>query len=207
MQSPSKPASLREYAVLAGILVTTFAVLSLSPVTTSTDSAWTFHIATSILREHNVDLNEYRPIINLQLDYRMRVIGGHIYSYYPVATPLLVTPAVWLVNEIYPLTHRTDFYAYLAQHAPDVRTANLEKLIASAIVAPFGRNPVPDRAAPAASAWVTGCNLDIRLRNVDVVYRQPGALATRPISAFPQRRPVFDFCLLPTEHLSSFGSD
>jgi hypothetical protein len=135
MQSPSKSGGLREYAVLAGILLATFAVYALSPVTTSTDSAWTFHIASSILRQRNVDLDEYRPIINLQLDYRMRVIGGHIYSYYPVATPLLVTPIVWLTNEIYPLTHRTDFYAYLAEHAPDAHTANLEKLIASGIVA------------------------------------------------------------------------
>src|SRR5574341_835195 len=124
-----------EYALLAGIVTLAFAVYALSPVTTSTDSAWTFHLATSILREHNIDLDEYKGIIDLQLDYRMRVINGHIYSYYPIATPLLVAPAVWAINLLYPASHTTDFYTYLAQHAPDDRTARLEKLVASGIVA------------------------------------------------------------------------
>ncbi len=123
------------YALLLFVFIVTFALQALSPVTTSTDSAWTFHVAASLLREHNFNLDEYRSIINLKLDYRMRVINGHIYSYYPVATPLLVAPLVWLINVLYPLSHPTDFYTYLAQHAPDERTARLEKLIASGIVA------------------------------------------------------------------------
>ena len=65
----------------------------------------------------------------------MRVFNGHIYSYCPIATPLLVTPFVWLINKVYPLFYQTDFYTYLARHAPDNRTAKLEKLIASGIVA------------------------------------------------------------------------
>jgi hypothetical protein len=104
-------------------------------VTTSTDSAWTFHVAASILREGNINLDEYRSVIDLKADYRLRLIGGHVYSYYPVATPLLVVPVVWLANAVYPLAHTTDFYAYLTTHAPDSRTARLEKLCASAIVA------------------------------------------------------------------------
>ena len=123
------------YPALLALVLLTFAVQALSPVTTSTDSAWTFHVAASLLREHNFSLDEYSSIINLQLDYRMRVIDGHIYSYYPVATPLLVSPVVWLVEILYPISHPTDFYSYLAQHAPDERTARLEKLIASGIVA------------------------------------------------------------------------
>ncbi len=123
------------YCLLLVVFIVTFGLQAISPVTTSTDSAWTFHIATSLLREGNFNLDEYRSIIDLKLDYRMRVINGHIYSYYPVATPLLVAPVVWLVNVLYPLSHPTDFYTYLAQHAPDERTARLEKLIASGIVA------------------------------------------------------------------------
>lgn len=121
-------------ALITVFIVSVTAYL-LSPVTTSTDSAWTFHVAASILREGNFNLDEYRQIIDLKLDYRMRVVDGHIYSYYPVATPLLVTPVVWIVNELYPLSHPTDFYRYLAEHAPDERTARLEKLVASGIVA------------------------------------------------------------------------
>jgi hypothetical protein len=121
--------------VVAGIFVCTLALQVLSPVTTSTDSAWTFHVSGSILREANINLDEYRSLMDLDVDYRLRVIGGHIYSYYPVATPLLVAPVVWLANVVYPLTHTTDFYTYLATHAPDGRTARLEKLCASVVVA------------------------------------------------------------------------
>jgi hypothetical protein len=125
----------REAIVLAGILICTFVLQALSPVTTSTDSAWTFHVSASMLREANINLDEYRSLMDLNVDYRLRVIGGHIYSYYPVATPLLVVPVVWLANAVYPIAHSTDFYTYLATHAPDSRTARLEKLCASAIVA------------------------------------------------------------------------
>jgi len=119
--------------VLAAIILACCAVYILSPVTTSTDSAWTFHVAASILRQGNVDLDEYRGIIDLQLDYRMREANGHIYYYYPMATPLLLTPAVWLINQVYPLVYPTDFYSYLATHAPNTHTAKLEKILASGI--------------------------------------------------------------------------
>ncbi len=65
----------------------------------------------------------------------MREFGGHIYSYYPIATPLLVSPVVWLINKLYPMVYPTDFYTYLEQHAPNSHTARMEKLIASVIVA------------------------------------------------------------------------
>jgi hypothetical protein len=129
-----KHLSLRPYLLFTSIAIITFSIQALCPVTTSTDSAWTFHLAASFLREHNFDLDEYRSIIDLQLDYRMRVVGGHIYSYYPVATPLLVAPTVWFTNKIYPLFYPTDFYTYLARHAPNNHTANMEKLLASGIV-------------------------------------------------------------------------
>ena len=124
-----------EALIVSMVVLLSYAVYVLSPVTTSTDSAWTLHLAASILRQHNVNLDEYRPLINLQLDYRMREFGGHIYYYYPAATPLLVTPAVWIINKVFALVYPTDLYAYLDGHAPDSRTAKLEKLIASGIVA------------------------------------------------------------------------
>jgi hypothetical protein len=121
--------------VLPVILLVTYAVYFFSPVTTSTDSAWTFHMAASIIQEHNINLDEYGPLMKLPVEYRVRAVDNHIYSYYPVATPLLVTPAVWLINKVYPLIYPTDFYTYLATHAPDSRTAKLEKVLAAGIVA------------------------------------------------------------------------
>src|SRR5512146_1442431 len=117
------------------ICLLTLTLHALSPVTTSTDSAWTFHLAASVLQQHNFDLDEYRKLVDPNGDYRLREYGEHLYSYYPIATPLLVAPAVWLINSLYPLNHPTDFYQYLSSHAPDERTARLEKLLASGIVA------------------------------------------------------------------------
>jgi len=124
-----------ERLALLGLAVLTFAVHAASPVTTSTDSAWTFHVAASILKEGDVDLDEYRPLMDLDLDYRLRSIGEHVYYYYPSATPLLVTPVVLLTNAVLRTSRSTDFFGYLAAHGPDDRTARLEKLVASALVA------------------------------------------------------------------------
>ena len=132
----AQKAALRTEAIIVSIVIVMVAAIYIvSPVTTSTDSAWTFHVAASILQQHNVNLDEYRPLMDLSVDYRLRQVNGHIYSYYPVATPLLVTPAVWLINALYPLAYPADFYSYLLAHAPDMRTARLEKLIAAVIVA------------------------------------------------------------------------
>lgn len=120
---------------LLGLLLVTFVVHAASPVTTSTDSAWTFHVAASILREHDIDLDEYRPLMDLDLDYRLRLVDDHVYYYYPAGVPLLVTPVVLLANAVLPRLRGSDFFAYLNTHAPDDRTARLEKLAASAFVA------------------------------------------------------------------------
>jgi hypothetical protein len=113
----------------------TFVIHAASPVTTSTDSAWTFHVAASILKEHNLDLDEYRGLMDIGLDYRLRLVDDHVYYYYPAATPLLVVPLVVFANAVLPTLRGTDFFAYLSTHGPDDRTARLEKLAASAIVA------------------------------------------------------------------------
>ncbi len=133
MPLPAVRGSRADAIVLPAIIIAFWVIYALSSVTTSTDSAWTFHVAASILQQHNINLDEYRNLIDLKLDYRMRVVDAHIYSYYPVATPLLVTPAVWLINKLYPLIYPTDFYTYLQTHPPDTRTARLEKLLASGI--------------------------------------------------------------------------
>lgn len=117
------------------IFLLAFAVYALSPATTSTDSAYTFHIAASILQDGDIVLDEYSHLMDLKNDYRVIVVRDHIYSYYPSAIPLLAVPAVWAANIFFPLHYPTDFYTYLKEHKPDQRTAKLEKLIASLICA------------------------------------------------------------------------
>lgn len=134
VDQPSLQTSADRRVVFAVVLFT-FVLHAISPVTTSTDSAWTFHVAASILQEADVDLDEYRPVMDLDLDYRLRVIGDHVYYYYPVGTPVLVAPFVLLTNAILPAVRGFDFFSYLRTHGPNARTASLEKLVASAIVA------------------------------------------------------------------------
>jgi len=73
-------------------------VHSLSPVWQSHDSAWTVHIALSIMKEGNADLDEYRQDVERGGRYLYEVINGHIYSTYPLGTPLLVAPIVFAID-------------------------------------------------------------------------------------------------------------
>jgi hypothetical protein len=132
---PASPRQSQDRLALVGVLFLTFVVHAASPVITSTDSAWTFHVAASILQEGDVDLDEYRAHMDLELDYRLRLFDDHVYYYYPAATPLLVTPVVILANAVLPLLRGADFFSYLSTHGPNDRTARLEKLAASAFVA------------------------------------------------------------------------
>ena len=61
-------ASRTDTLVAAGIIVLFWVIYAVSPVTTSTDSAWTFHVAASILQEHNINLDEYRGLMNLPVE-------------------------------------------------------------------------------------------------------------------------------------------
>jgi hypothetical protein len=131
----ASPRPSQDHLAVLGLLLLTFVVHAASPVTTSTDSAWTFHVAASMLEEGDVDLDEYRSLMNLELDYRLRLVDDHVFYYYPVATPLLITPVVILTNTVLPVLRGSDFFTYLSTHGPDDRTARLEKLAASVFVA------------------------------------------------------------------------
>jgi hypothetical protein len=117
------------------IFTVTFLVYILSPVITNTDSAYTYYVSASILQDGDIQLDEYAPLLDLKNDYRLMLVNGHIYSYYPSAIPVLVLPVTWAANQLFPLRYKTDFYTYLLTHKPDQRTGKLELLIASLISA------------------------------------------------------------------------
>jgi hypothetical protein len=73
-------------------------VHGLSPVSQSTDSVWSVHIGLSIVREGNANLDEYRNAVMSGPRYLYEVISGHIYSAYPIGTPLLAAPFVYLID-------------------------------------------------------------------------------------------------------------
>jgi hypothetical protein len=81
--------------VPVGLFALAFGVYVGSPVVQSTDSLWTVPLATSIVREKDLNLDEYASLIPPQ-DYRIQWIAGHSYSSFPPGTPLLVAPLVYL---------------------------------------------------------------------------------------------------------------
>jgi hypothetical protein len=125
--------------ILISIFLVVFGVYVLSPVTTNTDSRWTIHIAASMIREGNTTLDEYRSLIDVKDDYRIREVNGHLYSYYPIATPMLAVPFVWIGNQIFSWRNSVDLYTFLSKtppyqsknSPPNEFIPNFEKLIAS----------------------------------------------------------------------------
>ena len=119
---------------IAAAFLTVFFIYVLCPVTTSTDSRWTFYISMSMLREHNADLDEYAPLMEAR-DYRVIYLDDHIYSYFPLAIPFVSVPYVWVVDKVFDLRYSSDLATYLTDHFPDERLAKIEMIAASFISA------------------------------------------------------------------------
>jgi hypothetical protein len=122
---------------MAVVFLIVFLAYVICPVTTSTDSRWTFYISMSMLREHNADLDEYAHLMEHgnAVDYRIVYLDNHIYSYFPLAIPFVSVPYVWAVDKIFDARYPTDLATYLADHFPDERLAKIEKVEASLISA------------------------------------------------------------------------
>lgn len=117
----------------AGVALIAFAVYRDSKVNISFDSLWTVHEAWSLVREGDLDLDEYRGLIPDD-DYRVEEIGGRLRSTFPVGTPLLVAPLV-VVVDAGARALGNDPYARLKTVPPDHATTKLAKTLASALVA------------------------------------------------------------------------
>lgn len=80
------------------LFVLVLLVHSLSPVSQSCDSMWSVHIGLSLIREGNADLDEYRDAVLGGPGYVYELVNGHIYSSYPIGTPLLAAPLVYAID-------------------------------------------------------------------------------------------------------------
>ena len=77
-----------------------FRVYFTSPVRDRGDSRYVLHVANSILKERNTDLDEYQWLIEKEGIYKTRILtqNGHLYSIYPLGTSLLALPFVALYD-------------------------------------------------------------------------------------------------------------
>ena len=118
----------------AAVFIFVFTVYILCPVTTSTDSRWTFYFSMSMLREQNANLDEYAHLME-DRDFRVIYLDDHIYSYFPLGVSIVSVPYVWAVDQVFDLRYSTDLATYLVNHFPDQRLAKIEKIAASFISA------------------------------------------------------------------------
>jgi len=59
---------------------------------------WSVQISLSMVRQRNTDLDEYREAVLSGPRYVYAIVNGHIYSSYPIGTPLLAAPMVYAID-------------------------------------------------------------------------------------------------------------
>jgi len=147
----------RTWILPAALFCVVFLVYVISPIATPFDSRWTIHTALSLIHEHNADLNEYEPQLKADGYYAIECVlpsgervfpvpldacaGGRLSQIYPVTVPLIVAPAVALLEGglklIRPLTARTPPGVRRSLLQGDLASGSMpaELIIASAFVA------------------------------------------------------------------------
>lgn len=100
---------------------------------TSGDSIWSIPTAISIVKEGNVNLDEYKDIAEAYSYYGIRVVDGHLYNDFPIGVSLLALPFVFAVE----LFSSSFSYPVSLQLSKDLFSAvgNLEIFVASFVVA------------------------------------------------------------------------
>lgn len=89
-----------KYIVPILIFLVVFISHSLSRNVTSTDSSWTIHVAMSIIKEKDLDLDEYiDDSMNFKEDLKWRIRDGHYYSFYPVTVSIMALPVVYVIDK------------------------------------------------------------------------------------------------------------
>ena len=80
-------------AVLTGHLASSNTDLS--------DSVWSIHTAMSIVKQCNIDLDEYSEIaLETGLEYTLETVGGHTYTTYPIGASIVAVPFVFVADRL-----------------------------------------------------------------------------------------------------------
>lgn len=85
------------YAILFVIFIIVFTGHFSCKLVTSSDSKWTVFIAMSLIKEGDIDLDEYEDIANNH--YAIYRMDGHYYSVYPIGVPLMSVPFVYVIDK------------------------------------------------------------------------------------------------------------
>ena len=116
-------------------------------VVTITDSRWTLYLAISLVRSHDLNLDEYQAVMHPDDEYTLYRTPSHIYSTFPLGTPLLAVPYMAVLDRLAPQLWGIDLYEYALTAKFDAFFSWLEVVWASVIA-----------GATAALIFVLGCH-------------------------------------------------
>lgn len=105
------------------------------PVAQSVDSMWTLHVAMSIVREGNTNLDEYQDVVQARNGYAVSPIQQHLYYFFPIGTPLLSVPFVFVLDQVTQRSWAMPLSEQLHSAIPTGGVLGTELVIVSIIVA------------------------------------------------------------------------
>ncbi|MBI2299803.1 MAG: glycosyltransferase family 39 protein, partial [Armatimonadetes bacterium] len=146
LAAPSWPGGL----VLAVLLIV--GVNALCRNVSSLDSFHTLPTAMSLLRHHDLDLDEY-PRAHL-IDYRIDRANGDVYNRYPLGVSLWAVPFVWVADKVVGVAWGDDLEAMMKRVPPvplEVFPAAFAVALATILLMILVR-----REASAGTAWLLG---------------------------------------------------
>ncbi|MHB9111299.1 MAG: hypothetical protein ACYC4D_01520 [Thermoleophilia bacterium] len=99
--SPKGPINnpLTQATVLICIFTIIVYLISFLSIPVVADSRWSIPTAVSIYKEGNVDLNEYKAVVQANDYYKVRKIGSRLYNEFPIGVSLLVLPIVYFYDQ------------------------------------------------------------------------------------------------------------
>lgn len=106
-----------------------------SPITNAYDSIWSIHTALSLIRDGNSNLDEYEQIIKIYKYHGIEPIDNHLYNVYPIGTPIMAIPHVFLTDLLMKNVWGIDLHTFITQYVRGGIPKKLERFIASTYVA------------------------------------------------------------------------
>ncbi len=100
------------------IIIFTLLVAGQSNINLS-DTVWATHVAASIMHDGDIDLSEYATEIEQLNYYAVRPSNDQLVSFFPLGTPLLATPILFVLEQVLPDLNDQTIHAYLLNHPHD----------------------------------------------------------------------------------------
>lgn len=85
--------------IMLSLLVGAVSIMTFPPG--SGDSMWNVPVGLSIIKEGNIDLNEYSELIELRNNYGLVELNGRYYNYWPIGGTIVPLPLIFIGNLLF----------------------------------------------------------------------------------------------------------